>query len=88
MTATTNPRGRIKAGVITSATFAGNPKKATVTFAAPYPSTSYAIAVTGIDGRSWVIESKTVAGFVINSQANTALTGDVFWQTQFQGETL
>ena len=88
MVATTNARGRRKAGIVTAGTFSGNPKKATVTFAAAFPAATYAIAITGIDGRSWVFESVTASGFVINSQANTALTGDVHWSAQYQGETL
>jgi len=88
MVATSQPRGRQKAGIVAAGSFAGNPKKATVTFAAAYPAATYAIAITGADGRNWVFESVTAAGFVINSQANAALTGNVSWQTQFQGETL
>lgn len=88
MTATTQPRGRTKAGIIAAGSFSGNPKKATVTFASAYPSATYSIAITGADGRSWVFESVTAAGFVINSQANTALTGNVHWATLYNGETL
>lgn len=88
MIATSQPRGRLKAGLITAATFTGSPRKATVTFASAYPAATYAIGVTGSDGRSWIFESVTASGFVINSQANGALTGDVHWQTQYQGETL
>jgi hypothetical protein len=88
MIATSGPRGRLKAGLVTAGTFTGNPKKATITFAAAYPAATYAIGITGVDGRNWVFESVTASGFVINSQANGALTGNVHWQTQYQGETL
>lgn len=75
-----------KSAVIVTASFTGNPKKATVTFTAPFASTSYNTVVTGVDGRFWTIESKLAGSFVINTNANAALTGDVYWQAQLNGE--
>lgn len=75
-----------KAGYKTPGDFTGNPKKATVTFASAMATSDYSVAITGIDGRSWTIESQTSAGFVINAQANLALTGNVYWQVQTRGD--
>lgn len=77
---------KIKAGRVLAGTFAGNPKKATVTFTTAFPSTNYTVNVTGADARSWTIESKAAGSFVINANANAALTGEVMWQAQIDGE--
>ena len=79
---------RTKSGNIAPGTFAGNPKKATVTFATNYPSLSYSIFITGFDARFYTYESKLVGGFVINCNANQVLTGDVHWETVYNGEDL
>jgi hypothetical protein len=75
-----------KSGIVASGTFAGNPKKATVTFATAFASANYNISITGVDARTWTIESKVAASFIINANANTALTGDVYWQAMLNGE--
>jgi hypothetical protein len=75
-----------KSGFVASGTFAGSPKKATITFTTAFSSTAYSIVVTGIDARSWTIESQLAGSFVINANANQALTGNVFWQAQFNAE--
>lgn len=77
---------KIKSGKITAVTFTGNPKKATVTFASPYGSLNYNITISGVDVRNWSYESKLAGSFVINTNANQALTGEVSWQTQLDGE--
>jgi hypothetical protein len=77
---------RTKSGVVAAVTFTGSPKKATVTFSAAFPSTAYSINITGADARSWTIESKLASSFVINANANQALTGEVSWQAQLNGE--
>jgi hypothetical protein len=78
----------MKAGLISAVTFTGNPKKATVTFATAYPNTNYVINVKGVDARTFSYESKTAAGFVINANANAALTGEVSWHTINTGESI
>jgi hypothetical protein len=75
-----------KSGIVTAGTFAGNPKKATVTFTTAFASANYSVNITGSDGRTWTVESKVAASFVINANANTALTGDVYWQAKLNGE--
>jgi hypothetical protein len=78
---------KTKSGSVSAASFTGTPRKATVTFTTPYPTTSYSIGITGVNNRTYTYESKTTTGFVINTNANTALTGDVDWQTIEYGES-
>jgi hypothetical protein len=63
-----------KAGVVLAASFAGNPKKATVTFATPFADANYALSVTCITSNSATyspaIESQLAGSFVINIGAN------------------
>lgn len=77
-----------KNGSVTGTTFAGNPKKATVTFATPFADNNYAVTITGEISRSWSIESKTASGFKINANANAAFTSsNVFWMAGQIGES-
>jgi hypothetical protein len=75
----------VKGGVVTSGSFSGNPKKATVTFSSAFADATYTIGITGADARTWSYESKTASGFTINSNANAALTGEVSWQATASG---
>lgn len=75
-----------RAGVVIAGTFAGSPKKATVTFTVAMPSATYSINITGQDTRTWSYETRTTAGFVINANANQALTNDVSWEVTITGE--
>jgi len=77
-----------KAGGIAGASFTGAPRKATVTFGTAFPNTNYSIHITGANSRSWSWESKTVNGFVINANANAALSGEVTWTCTSYGETV
>jgi len=76
----------LKSGAIAPGSFAGSPRKSTVTFATPYPDTQFSILVTGVDSRSFTFENKTVNGFDINTNAAAALTGEVLWLTSPLGE--
>ena len=79
-----------KAGVVIPVLFSGapgQPKKATVTFAVPYPDTDYSVHLTGMDSRIWSYESKTANGFVINSHSITTPTDEVSWRTSRNQET-
>lgn len=69
----------VKAGSVADTSFAGNPRKATVTFTTPFSNNNYSISVTGETSRAWSIESKVSGSFVINSNSATAITGDTFW---------
>jgi hypothetical protein len=87
-TVTTTTIGlRTKAGSVAGASFAGNPKKFTVTFTTAYPNTNYSISIVGGINRTFTYESKTTTGFVINSNANTAFTENVDWMTIAHGES-
>lgn len=76
-----------KAGNILNSAFSGSPLKYSVVFSTAYSNTNYTISITGADARFWTIESKTVSGFIINSNATDALTGSVSWFTTPTGET-
>jgi len=78
---------RQKAGTVAGASFAGNPKVYTVVFTNPYPNTNYSISITGGVNRTFTFESKTVNGFIINSNANLAFTENVDWLTIAYGES-
>ena len=71
-----------RSGTVAPGSFSGNPKIYTVTFSTDLPSTDYYISVIGLDARMWSYESKTVSGFVINSNSNQALTGNVDWEAK------
>lgn len=76
-----------KTGTVTAGSFTGTPKKYTVTFTTPYATTNYVISLTGSDNRVFTYESKSTTGFIINTNANTALTGNVDWTTISIGES-
>jgi len=76
-----------KCGSVAVASFTGTPRKAQVTFATARANANYGIRICGTDVRSWSFESKTASGFIINSNANAALTGPVDWEISSYGET-
>lgn len=76
-----------KAGSVANTSFTGNPRKATVTFAAAFPNTSYAVVVTGEDARTWTIENKLAGSFVISANSNVGLTGTTYWVATAYGES-
>ena len=76
-----------KSGSVAGSSFAGNPKKTTVTFATAFANANYAITITSDTNRTWTWESKTASGFVINSNSNTAFAaGNVDWTAIENGE--
>jgi hypothetical protein len=75
-----------KSGVVAFASFAGNPKKATVTFSTAFANANYSPNVIGINSKAWSIESVLAGSFVINSNANTAPTGNTYWTAIKHGE--
>jgi hypothetical protein len=77
-----------KAGIVGAASFTGTPRKYIVTFATPFGSANYVPNVIGIDARTWSVESVGTNGFTINSNANAALTGNVYWSIIPTGEIL
>ena len=75
-----------KAGAVANTSFAGSPLTAAVTFSTASANTNYAVVVTGVDARSWTVQSKLTTGFTINSNSNTPLTGDTYWVATAYGE--
>lgn len=75
-----------KAGVISGDDFEGNPKKFSVNFSTAY-ATEYSVIAFGTESRSWSYENKSSEGFTINTNANTAISGEVSWMTSPIGET-
>ena len=75
------------ANQVLATAFAGNPKKASVVFTTPLPSSAYSITISSADTRVWTFEARTAAGFTINSNSAQALTGEVHWQAieDYQG---
>lgn len=69
----------LKAGTVAGATFAGNPKIFTVTFNTAFPNTNYAVTIISEESRTWTFQSKLAGSFVMNSNANLALTLNVDW---------
>ncbi len=76
----------IKSGNVLAASFSGTPKKFSLVFGSPFADTNYSIALTGVDGRILTYESKLATGFTINTNANTALAGEVSWTAMNNGE--
>jgi len=68
-----------KAGSASIASFGTSPLTSSVTFGSAFANNNYAVTVTGEDARAWTIQSKTSAGFQINSNSDTTLTGPVYW---------
>ena len=69
----------VKSGTVAGASFAGNPKIFTVTFGTAFPDTNYSVSVISVESRTWTFQSKLAGSFVMNSNANLALTADVDW---------
>lgn len=69
----------IKSGTVAGASFAGNPKIYTVTFGTAFPDTNYSVSVISEESRNWTFQSKLAGSFVMNSNANLALTLNVDW---------
>lgn len=75
-----------KVGSVDGGSFAGNPKKTTITFGTNFPSSTYSIIITGTINRTYTYESQASSGFTINANANGALTGNVYWIAKQIGE--
>lgn len=78
----TDSANHSKAGIIAPGSFTGTPRKATITFNTAMPDNNYAISIVGEDARNWSIESKTSAGFTVNSGSGAVLSGNTFWTTK------
>jgi hypothetical protein len=81
-----------KAGAVLAATFSGSPKTAAVTFATPFASASYSVALTPeISDRAsfgLAVGSVSAAGFTINLGSNsTHHLIAIHWTAVLRGET-
>ncbi len=76
----------IKSGIVAGASFAGNPKTASIVFTKSFADNNYSVTVTGEVSRTWTIQSKVSGSFVINANNNTAFASNVFWQAIATGE--
>jgi hypothetical protein len=74
-----SPISQPKAGSGSAASFGGTPLTSSISFGTAFSNNNYAVTVTGEDARSWTLQSKTSAGFTINSNSSVALTGPVYW---------
>jgi hypothetical protein len=74
-----SPISQPKAGSGSAASFSGTPLTSSISFGTAFSNNNYAVTVTGEDARSWTLQSKTSAGFTINSNSSVALTGPVYW---------
>lgn len=71
--------------------FSGSPRKATVTFAVPFPNANYSVVAdpVTINDRGYLvrIESKTAAGFVVNlGTSNISSLDHLSWTAQPESE--
>jgi len=69
----------MKSGIVRANQFSGEPLTFDVVFDEAFASISYSIVITGVDSRSFTYESKTVNGFIINTNADGDLSGEVSW---------
>lgn len=76
-----------KNGNVAGGSFSGAPRTFAVVFSTAFTSNSYSVTITGEDKRFFSVDSKTAAGFTINANSATALSGNVFWQAILNGET-
>lgn len=79
-----------KAGTLIPGDFSGNPKVATVTFAAAFPDTNYAVVISvntdGSKSFSPMVVNKTTSGFDVNLNTNNvANLIEVGWHAMTSG---
>lgn len=68
-----------KSGTVAGGSFAGNPKVFTVTFNTAFPDTNYAVTIAGEDNRTFTYQTKLAGSFIINTNANLVIAGNVDW---------
>lgn len=84
-------RHGLKNNAVASASFAGSPRTAAVTFTTAYPDTNYSIALTPVTTNntsfSPTVESKATTGFTINMHTNNITNlVEVMWTALPYGE--
>lgn len=68
-----------KAGSGSAVSFTGTPRTSSITFGSAFSNNLYTVTLAGEDARAFTVQSKTSAGFTINSNSSVALTGPVYW---------
>lgn len=81
------PSASVKAGILAPGDFSGTPLIAIVAFENSFEDVEYSISLSGVDARIFNYQSKTINGFVINTNADAALSGEVSWIATPIGET-
>jgi hypothetical protein len=76
-----NGGANIKADIVSGASFTGTPRTSTVVFPSAYEDNFYAVSISAESARAWTVESKTLSGFTINSNASDVVSGNVYWMT-------
>lgn len=79
------PQARVlttKSGIVASGSFAGNPKKATVTFATAFPNALYSVVITAVDAAGATTYSPNVQSQVAGSFVITMGTNNISNLTQ------
>ena len=81
-----------KAGIVAAGSFAGNPKKATVTFTTPFSDANYAVTCTAVtsNGKTYApnAESQLAGSFVIHMGSNSITDlVQVNWHATKNGES-
>ena len=68
-------------------TGAGEESGGTVTFGTAFANANYSVSIMSTANRTWIVSSVAAGSFVINSNSNTALTGNnVYWTAIKHGE--
>ncbi len=83
-----NTTNLIKSSFLSGSVFVGTPRTASVSFISAFPDANYTVNIIGNASRQWRVENQTSSGFTINSNANGVVTGLVYWDAIYHGETL
>ena len=75
----------IKSGAVSSASFRGQTYSASVTFSVPFTS-DYSLTFGSNDTRIFSVDTKSMNGFVVNSNSNNLFSGSLYWQAIIYGE--
>jgi len=80
---------KTKAGSVTNTSFVTVSGKRVydVVFSTAFSDANYSVAIMGEDERVWTYESKASTGFRIQSNTNSALSGDTDWTATKHGES-
>jgi hypothetical protein len=90
ITATTASYARgiptIKSGIISGSLFSGSAMTSSVVFVTPFVNDLYSVSITSGEARIWTVVSRSIAGFIVNSNSNFQPVDYTFWQAIAVGE--